>query len=110
MSRRIDRVNKHIQRTFGEILQTEADLPKEVLVTVSGVETTHNLRSATVWLSVLPGEAAEITLQGLKKQMYELQGSLNRQLKLKILPRIYLKIDKGAAYAEKINRELNNLA
>lgn len=110
MSRRIDRVNKHLQRTFGKILQTEADLPKEALVTVSGVETTHNLRSATVWLSVLPSQYAEETLQGLKKQLYALQGLLNKQLKLKVLPRIYLKIDKGAEYAERIDRKLNSLA
>ena len=110
MSRRIDRVNKHIQRTFGEILQTEADLPGDALVTVSGVETTHNLQSATVWLSVLPSDRAEVVVKSLKKQLYELQGSLNRQLKLKILPRIYLKIDKGAEYAEEIDRKLNKLA
>lgn len=109
MSRRIDRLNKHIQRTFGEILQTEAELNSDVMVTVAGVETAHNLQSATVWLSVLPSERAEAVVRGLKKQMYELQGSLNRQLKLKILPRIQLKVDYGSQHAENIDRELNKL-
>lgn len=110
MSRRIDRLNKHIQRTFGELLQREADLPKGVLVTISAVETAHNLQSAIVWLSIFPYEQAEKVLRSLERQLYELQGLLNRQLKLKILPRIKLKVDKGAQYAENIDRQLDKLA
>jgi ribosome-binding factor A len=109
MSVRIDRINKLILRTFGEVLQTEADLPADVLVSVSRVDTTANLQSATIWLSVFPLEAGEATLKTLESSIYSLQGSLNRKLTFYPLPRIRLKLDYGAEHAEHIQRRLKEL-
>ena len=109
MSVRLDRINKLILRTFGEILQTEAEMPIDVLVSVARVETTRNLRSATIWLSVFPVERAETTLKALEKNLYTLQGSLNRKLTFNPLPRIRLKLDYGAEHAEHIERRLKEL-
>jgi ribosome-binding factor A len=109
MSVRIDRVNKLILRSFGEVLQTEADIPKEVLVSVARVETAGNLQSATIWLSVFPTDRAAATLEQLQASMYGLQGSLNRKLTFYPLPRIQLKLDYGAEHAEHIERRLREL-
>lgn len=109
-SHRMDQVNANIKKMFGEILLTEADLPEGVLVTVTDVDTTPNLRSAQVWLSIWPaGRAVEI-IKKIKPQMYDLQGSLNRALNMHPLPRIKLLIDHGAEHAEKIQRKLDELS
>ena len=110
MSQRMAKVNKHLQRTFGEILQREADLPPDVLVTISRVDTTPNLKSSTMWLYINPTERAEEVLERLTPQLYDLQGALNRSLDLKPLPRVRLRIDYGAAYADHINDALDQLA
>ncbi len=99
MSRRIEKVNKNIMRIFGEILQKEADLPEDVMVTVTKVDTTHNLRSTKIWLSVWPKEKTGKVLGLLQKQLYELQGLLNRQLNTNPLPRVQLKNDNYAGLA-----------
>jgi len=109
VSRRIDRVNKLIQRVFGKILQQEADVPADVLVTIARVEAAANLKSAKIWLYVNPSDAAQEVLDELKGQLYKLQGSLNRALDLQPLPRISLRIDHGAEYTTKINTKLNEL-
>jgi ribosome-binding factor A len=109
MPDRIAKVNKHIQRTFGEILQVEADLPKDAMVTVAGVETAKNLKTATVWLSIFPETQANKVIKKLKKQLYDLQGSLNEKIRLKPSPRITLTIDHGAQHAENIDRRLKEL-
>jgi ribosome-binding factor A len=109
-SRRMEKINKHIQRTLGEILLEEADLPPDVLVTISRVDTTPNLKSASVYLYVFPETASDDILERLKPQMYDLQGSLNRALDVRPLPRIYLRIDYGAAHADTINKALEKLA
>lgn len=109
MSRRTEKINKHIQRTLGEILQQEAEVPANVLVTISRVETTADLTSANVWLYINPIEQATKVLAALKAQLYQLQGSLNRKLILKPLPRIRLEVDYGAQHAEQIERRLNQL-
>ncbi len=108
-TKRIEKVNSLIQRLFGEILQKEADLPVDVLVTIAAVETVPNLRSSTVWLYVSPLDRGEKILASLKKQMYDLQGALNRALSMRPLPRIILKLDHGAEYAERIEEQFKNL-
>ena len=108
-SRRLQQVNRHIQRTFGEILQKEADLPPDVLVTITRVDTTANLKSTEVWLSVYPLDQAEAILDRLKPQMYDLQGFFNRALDARPLPRLRLRIDYGAQNAENVERALRHL-
>lgn len=109
MSHRIEKVNKHIQRVFGEILQKEVDLPADVLVTVSHVETAANLQSATIWLYIFPMNIAEATLKTLRGNLFHLQGMLNRSLDFRPLPRISLHIDRGTQHAQTIEQHLNHL-
>lgn len=109
MSRRVEQLNKHLQRTFGEVLQREATLPVDSFVTIARVDTTANLKSAIVWLYVQPLTMAEEVLTVLTEQLYDLQGSLNRKLDLRPLPRIRLMIDYGAEHAAKIEATLKNL-
>ena len=107
MSERMAKVNKHVQRTFGEILQRQADLPPDVLVTISRTDTTPNLKSTTIWLYINPVARAEEIIERLTPQLYDLQGALNRALDLKPLPRVRLRIDYGADYADHINTVLD---
>ena len=109
-SLRMEKVDKHIQRTFGNIIASEARLPANALVTISSVDTDPNLRSSRVWLSVLPVEDGEETLAMVQEQMYELQGSFNRAIHMKPLPRLVLRLDKGAEYAAGIERKFAELA
>lgn len=109
MKPRLIKINKNIQRVFGEVLQREADLPADVLVTIARVDTTPNLRSATIWLYIFPLEQGESIVTQLKSQLYDLQGALNRNLHLRPLPRVRLRLDTGAAYAATIERTISKL-
>ncbi len=109
-SRRLQKINRHIQRTFGEVLLEEADVPPEVLMTVTRVDTTPNLKSTKIWLSIYPVERASEVLKHLTPQLYDLQGALNRKLDVRPLPRVLLRIDYGAQHAEQIEHKLADLA
>ncbi len=109
MSDRILKLNKHIQRVFGEVLQEEADVPADVLVTISKVDVRPNLRSATVWLYVYPSDKGEATVDHLQEQIYDLQGALNRELQLRPLPRIILRLDHGIEHAQHIEEKLASI-
>jgi len=87
----------------------EASLPTDALVTISRVETTPNLATATVWLYVNPLDRSEEILKSLTGQLYDLQGALNRALDLRPLPRIRLRIDYGAEHAQHIDTTLEGL-
>ena len=109
MSSRISKINRHLQRTVGEILIKEADLPPNSLVTISRVETTPNLRFSTIWIYISPSDQATLVLDSLQKQMYDIQGSLNRSLEFRPLPRIRFRHDRGNDYAETISKKLDEL-
>jgi ribosome-binding factor A len=109
VSERILKINKHIQRTVSEILTESADIPNGVLVTISRVDTTPNLRFSKVWLYINPGTRAEETLDVLKKQMYDIQGEMNRTIHLHPLPRISFRFDGGLDYADTINKKIDDL-
>lgn len=102
-------MNKHLQRVIGEIILEEADVPRDVLVTVARVETTPNLASAQVYLYIYPTDQAEAVAEHLRKQLYELQGFLNRTLDSRVVPRIRFTVDYGADHAEKIERRIIEL-
>lgn len=106
MSRRLEKVNRHIQRTLGDIFLEEADIPVGALVTISRVDTTPNLKSAAVWLYIQPLGREEEVLAALKGQLYDLQGALNRALAMRPLPRIVLRIDHGGEHAQRIEKKL----
>lgn len=109
MSNRIAKINRHLQRVIGEILLKEVDLPLDILVTISRVETTPNLRYSDIWLYILPAEKSEDILELLKGQIYDIQGSLNRSLQFRPLPRIRFKYDAGGVYADTINKKLDEI-
>lgn len=106
---RINKLNKHIQRTFGEVLQEEAFISPDAFVTIARVDTAPNLKFADIWLYIQPISQAESILAELTDQLYDLQGALNRKLDLKPFPRVVLKIDYGAEYANKIEQRFKEL-
>jgi len=102
MADRLPKLNKHLQRTLAEVLQTEADISPNVLVTVTRAEVTPNLRSVKMWLSFFPLDEAKKTLDKLEAQIYDIQGAFNRKLEMRPLPRLKLLIDYGPEHAQKM--------
>lgn len=109
MKKRIARVNQLIKKELSQILLREGEFPKDVLVTITRVETTVNLRESKVFLSVWPEEKRKKFLENLSKKVYFLQQKLNQRLKIKIIPKILFLEEKRMAEAEKIEKILEKL-
>jgi len=78
-------------------------------VTVARVDTTRDLRYARVFVSVFPEKKFGKTMEFLRKRLYLIQGSLNKKLHMKPLPRIEFVADKTEAEADKIEKLLKEL-
>jgi ribosome-binding factor A len=109
MSRRTEKVASLVQQEVGNyILQME--LP--ALTTISKVEVTPDLKWGKIWITVMGDEKKQKqVLEALRENIYDLQGSLNRTLEMKIIPRVKFAIDHGQEYASRINellREAND--
>lgn len=109
MSERIQKINELIKRHLGEILLKEISLKPGLFLTVSKVDTTPDLRYTQVFISVFPYKEADYAIKTLSKELYSIQGSLNKQLSMRPLPRIEFHLDSTEEEADKIEKILLDL-
>ena len=110
MSRsRILKVNQLIKKEFSRILFEKGNIPSESLATVIRVETLPNLSEAKVFISVIPDKNAPEVIAKLNKKIYYLQQALNKKLKMRPVPKIVLKEEKGIRKAARIEELFEEL-
>ena len=86
MTARMRRVNESVRQVLSEAVGRLKD-PRIGFVTVTGVETSPDLRHARVFVSVLGAERKRTqTLEGLQAAHSVLQGRLARELRMKRTP------------------------
>lgn len=111
MSKRIQQVNQLIKKELSQIILKEIEFPFGVLVTLTRVETTKDLKESNIWISALPEEKLKNVLEILNKNIYILQQKLNKRLKMKPLPKLKFleeKKTKEAGRIEEILEEIKN--
>jgi len=112
MGLRLLRVNESIKETLSSVI-TSAGLkdPRIGFVTVTGVETSSDLRNAKVYVSVLGGQAErELTMKALEKSRGFLQAKINASLHMKRTPQLQFFYDETLDNAMRIERALKREA
>jgi len=109
MSKRIQRVNALIKRELSQLILKEFDFPLDILVTLTRVETTSDLRDTNVWISIIPDEKNKKIIEILDKNIYFLQQKLNKRLKMRPLPRIKFLEEKKTKEAGRVEEILEKL-
>lgn len=107
-TQRILKVNKLLKQEIGKIILTDVDFPKGIMVTITKVKTSADLRYADIFISVLPNNMDTVAEKALKKDIYFIQQKLNKKLDMKPLPRIKFVIDKSGEDVERINEIIKN--
>jgi ribosome-binding factor A len=107
---RMRRVNEVMREVIGSAIATELEDPRIGFVTVTAVETSPDLRSARVFVSVL-GERAEreSTLAALDSSHGVLQASIAREMRLKRTPTLSFRYDEGPERGVRLARLLDEL-
>ncbi|MFH1841292.1 MAG: 30S ribosome-binding factor RbfA [Candidatus Nealsonbacteria bacterium] len=88
MAHRIQKVNELIKKELGQLILKEIDFPKEVLVTITRVESADDLCVARIYISSFPEKENSNVIQVLNNNIYELQQKLNKRLKMRPTPKI----------------------
>jgi len=109
MNNRIQRVNQLIKKEVSQIILREVDFPKDVLVTVTRVETSRDLKQAKVYISVMSKDKHTQVLEILNRQIYNLQQRLNKRLKMRPIPRIKFLEEEKTAEAGRIEELLEEI-
>lgn len=112
MSRRIQQINRLIRKEISQDLLKEVEFPKNILVTVTRVKTTSDLRESKVYVSVMPEERSQFTFDILNQKIYKLQQMLNHRLRMKPVPKIkFIKEEetKRAGRVEELLKEIEDI-
>ena len=109
MPNRLDKVNELIKHVVAEIIERELSLKAGVFITVAKVDTTPDLRYTRVFVSIFPEKEIDYVIKSLKKEIYRIQGALNKKLSMRPLPRIEFKIDLTESKADEIEKLLKEI-
>jgi ribosome-binding factor A len=110
MSDRMRRVNESVRQVLSEAVGELKD-PRIGFVTVTGVETTADLRQARVYVSVFGSEEArQETLAGLEAAHGVLQGRLGRELRMKRTPQLAFEYDPTVERGVRMTQLIDELA
>jgi ribosome-binding factor A len=102
-------MNKLIKQQVSEIISRELNLKPGVFVTVLKVDTSRDIRYTHIFISIFPEKETDYVLETLKKEVYFIQGELNKKLFLKIIPRIEFFVDTTELNADNIEKILNEI-
>ncbi|HDJ30483.1 30S ribosome-binding factor RbfA [bacterium] len=107
--RRILQVNELIKRELGKIISQNIDLSKEVVATITRINTSNNLIQAKVYVSVIPQEKSKEVLSILNKKVFDIQQKLNRRLRMRPVPKIIFVEEKETKKAQEIEKLLEEI-
>ena len=109
-SNRILLINEEIQKELSSLLRSVKDpRVQDVMISITRVETTPDLRYTKVYVSVLQSEKAGDALKGLKSAGGYLRRQLGSNLQLRYAPEIVWALDDSITYGAKMLDIINNL-
>ena len=106
---RIQQVNQLIKKELGQIILREGDFPKNVLVTLTRVETSRNLIDSMVYVSVLPENQSQTILEILNRRIFHIQQLLNKRLRMRPIPKIQFIEEEATRDAGRIEELLKKI-
>jgi ribosome-binding factor A len=112
MGHRLLKINEGIKETLSSVITAEGlKDPRVGFVTVTGVETTPDLRHAKVFVSVLGGKTErDLTMKALEKSRGFLQAKINTSLHMKRTPQLQFFYDDTLDNALRLERALKREA
>jgi ribosome-binding factor A len=103
------RVNEALRAVLSEAIPELKD-PRVGFVTVTGVESTTDLKQATVYVSVLGSEKKrQRSLEGLTAAHGVLQARIGRELRMKRTPQLAFEYDPSVAEGVRMSKLIDDL-
>ena len=95
-SHRMRRVNEVLREVIGDAVTSDLEDPRLSMVTITHVDTSPDLRSARVYVTVLGDiEARSDALEALASAHGQIQSRINRETHLKRTPTLKFEYDEA---------------
>jgi len=109
-SNRILLINEEIQKELSALLRTVKDpRVQDVMISITRVETTPDLRYTKVYVSFLQEDKAQEAMKGLKSAAGYLRRQLGTNLRLRYAPEIVWSLDDSITYGARMLGLINSL-
>ena len=106
---RMRRINEVLREAIGSAIGSDLEDPRIGFVTVTGVDTSPDLRSARVYVSVLGSEdERDESLAALRSSHGILQAAIAREARMKYTPKLTFHYDEGPERAVRLGRLLDS--
>ena len=110
MSHRPEQVGSVVMREVQRVITEGLSDPRLApIITVTKAVVTKDLRSATVFVSVLPEDKTKITMHGLKSASRHIRHRISDRISLPRTPDLFFKLDKGVQNQAGVMRVLSEL-
>jgi ribosome-binding factor A len=108
---RSKRISEEIRKIVAEVIRNDIKDPRvSKMATITGVETTRDLRYATIYVSVFDSdEMKEKTIEGLNRAKGFIRRAIGDQLDVRYTPEPIFKLDESienAIHLSKLIREV----
>lgn len=91
---RVQKVEKELREIISQTLPECIYLEDNVLLTVVRVQAASDLRTAKVFISVFPDEAAPDVMHELEEVRVDIQSQVSKKIRMKYLPKLTWMLDK----------------
>lgn len=102
MNERMLQVNEKVHHILAELFSQGIEIPIEFFISVVKVDCAPDLRSAKVYVSILPFPKSEEGLQWLIDNRKQIQGLFGKKANLKYTPMLKFIIDESEQTADEI--------
>ena len=103
-------INEEIQKELSSLLRTVKDpRVQDVMISITRVETTPDLRFTKVYVSFLQEDKAADAMKGLKSAAGYLRRQIAANLQLRHAPEIQWALDDSITYGARMLELINNL-
>ena len=101
---RLTRVNALLKRELAEAIERDLVIPSGMLVSVTEVNVSVDLRNATVYVSIFGGKASDrqAVMHGLAEDRLNLQSRLGRTLAFKHTPVLDFRLDTRTEKGDRV--------
>ncbi len=110
MSERLEKINATLHEYIGDLIQKELDYSQEYLITITRVDTSPDLKNATVFVSVLPDNRRGSAIELLSRSAGRIKSGLYKLMKTKNVPNLHFKIDEQEVFAQRVDAILDELS
>ena len=96
-NQRLTKIKKKKKKEISEIIRTEIKDPavQDVMISVVAVDTTNDLKTAKVYVSVLQDNKKQEALAGLQKAQGFIRRAIARRINLRNTPELIFKLDES---------------